>query len=476
MTTLIEKLKEVVALLQTIPNCRPVSVGGSVRDAIIYAGTSYMTKGTMVHALEQTGKDFDLEVFGTTSAAVFGALQKAGTRLELVGRAFPVYKVAGADIDISFPRRESKTGEGHTDFSIVVDPDFTFEEAALRRDFTCNAIGYDWNTDTILDPYLGRSDIKLGLLRPVSIKFKEDALRILRTFKFIARLGFSPTSCTVDYCKEMVESLSKYPRERVLPEWDDFILKGHHRYVFSAMDFLVKSGAIELYPELLAIIGVKQHPEHHPEGEVWNHTMHCLEYFMREVRPTLMNDEECLIIGYAVLTHDLGKAHTTNTLHGKITAYGHEDSPYPRKFLERLFDPANNWINEIEQLVKAHMRPVNLHNLKAGLPAIRRLNMAVNGRLDRLMSVVECDQGGRPPKPVKTDAIEWVLEQTKELKLAANQPIKPIVLGRHILTHLNLKPGMHYRPILDAMFEAQIEGKFNDETAGIDYLISHYRA
>ena len=470
--TQLTKLQEVVAVLQKLPDCRPVSVGGSVRDAIMHSGTKRILMG-----FESYCKDFDLEVFGATSAAVFNALQNAGIGLELVGRAFPVYKVRGFNIDIAFPRYENKTGEGHTDFSIVVDPSMTFEEAARRRDFRCNAIGYDWNSNTILDPWHGVDDIRDARLDPVSDKFLEDALRVLRCFKFIARLGFTPTTETLVQCARLSPTLKSYARERLRPEWDDFILHGEIENVKPAIQFLIETGtAAEVFPEIAALKGVEQNPHHHPEGDVLNHTVHCLEHFMGYVREKLADDRERLIVGYAVLTHDFGKPQCTFVEGGKIKAHGHEDTNHARKFLERLFDPADDIINQIEQLVKAHMRPVTLHNTKAGYPAIRRLNVAVNGRIDRLMAVVECDQGGRPPKLIDTTAILWVLERTKELKIDNNTVIKPIINGGHLLYHLQLKPGRHYGSILDEMFEAQLDGKFVDEESGIKHLVACYRA
>ena len=177
--TLIEKLKEVVTVLSALPGCSPVSVGGSVRDAVILGGTKNIES-----SLEFASKDFDLEVFGATSASVYAALKGADIDVELVGRNFPVYKVHGWEIDISFPRLETKTGDGHTDFSIVVDSGMTFKAGAERRDFSVNAIGYDWKTKTLLDPYNGIKDIeaKMHVLHPKTI---HTALGELKKHAFI---------------------------------------------------------------------------------------------------------------------------------------------------------------------------------------------------------------------------------------------------------------------------------------------------
>jgi tRNA nucleotidyltransferase (CCA-adding enzyme) len=100
---------------------RALVVGGFVRDRL----------------LGRPSKDLDLEVFGVPEAELAPMLAAIG-RVEPVGRAFPVYKLG--PIDVALPRRESKSGRGHTAFTVQGDPHMTFEDAARRRDFTMNAI------------------------------------------------------------------------------------------------------------------------------------------------------------------------------------------------------------------------------------------------------------------------------------------------------------------------------------------------
>src|SRR3982750_1247189 len=96
--------------------------------------------------------------FGIPQDALLPLLKSLG-RVEAVGQAFSVYKLG--DIDVALPRRESKTGRGHKGFTIDGDPTMTFDEAARRRDFTINAIGWDPLTDEYLDPFNGRGDLDL---------------------------------------------------------------------------------------------------------------------------------------------------------------------------------------------------------------------------------------------------------------------------------------------------------------------------
>src|SRR5262245_8710916 len=123
-------------------------VGGYVRDRL----------------LGLTSKDLDLEVFGIAPERLVELLARFG-RVEPVGQSFPVYKIGA--VDVALPRRESKTGRGHKGFTVVGDPEMSFDEAALRRDFTINAIGWDPLTDGYVDPCGGQADLAHRVLRVV---------------------------------------------------------------------------------------------------------------------------------------------------------------------------------------------------------------------------------------------------------------------------------------------------------------------
>ena len=116
----------------------PVIVGGAVRDWIM--GVPY--------------DDVDVEIFNIDSVEHLQFLLKPLGRLELVGRVFGVcrYKSPDGTVDFTMPRREHKIREGHAGFDVDLDPTLSFREAAIRRDFTMNAIGLDWLKNEVLDP------------------------------------------------------------------------------------------------------------------------------------------------------------------------------------------------------------------------------------------------------------------------------------------------------------------------------------
>ena len=218
---------------------------------------------------------------------------------------------------------------------------------------------------------------------------------------------------------------------------------------------------------LVAIIGCPQDKQWHPEGDVWVHTLHCLDAFAARKTGDAWED---LVVGLAVLCHDLGKpATTTHEADGHIRSLGHEaagEGP-TLSFLARLTNH-KELVESVVPLVLCHMRPRELMLGGAGDSAVRRLAKKV-GRIDRLARVDEADRWGRPPLiPDEPGGGQWLLERAAKLDVASNVP-QPIVLGRHVIA-AGLKPGPQFKEILAACFEAQLDGKFTDLAGGEKFL------
>ena len=237
---------------------RAYLVGGCVRDRL----------------LGHSPADFDMECFGISPD---GLLRILGERfeLDLVGASFGVIKLHGLGIDVATPRRETKLGMGHRAFETECDPGLTVREASARRDFTVNAIYEDPLTGEVIDPWCGRRDLRLRVLRHVGGHFCEDPLRVLRGMQFAARFDLAPAPETVDVCSEMTPE--NLPPERLFGEWEKLLTKGAR--ISRGLGFLRETGWLRYYPELQRLVGCPQDPEWHPEGDVWNHTLCCLDAF-----------------------------------------------------------------------------------------------------------------------------------------------------------------------------------------------------
>ena len=420
-------------------------VGGVVRDLTLGLPTG----------------DLDLEVFGLPAADLRATLEKEFA-LDLVGQSFGILKLRGLPIDIGLPRREAKIGLGHKGFEVASDPDMPLREAAARRDFTLNAVYLDPLQGTVEDPFGGLTDLAAGKLRHTSPAFAEDPLRVLRAMQLAARFDIEVVPETVALCRGIEpEGLTS---ERIFGEWTKLITLG--RVPSRGMTFLRDSGWLKYFPELEALIGVPQDPQWHPEGDVWVHTLHCLDAFAAEKTGHPWED---LVVGLAVLCHDLGKPDTTvRDDKGVIRSLEHEKRGVrvTEDFLGRMTSH-RKLLKEVTPLVAEHMRPTQLFQAEASDAAVRRLAARV-GRIDRLVRVARADVFGRPPLPADDyPAGDWLLEEARRLGIESRPP-EPLVLGRHLMA-LGRKPGPEFGRMLDRCYEAQLAGKFTTEEQGIRY-------
>ncbi len=420
-------------------------VGGTVRDLFI----------------QETPLELDAEVRGLSTERLIDCLQ-SHFPTDQVGKSFGVLKLKGLPVEIALPRTEIKTGSGHKGFSVEVDPNLPFEQAASRRDFTINAIGLDPLNGQIEDPYNGEKDIRNKTLRHVSSAFAEDPLRVLRGMQLAARFALKPTAETIDICQTI--GLEGLASERIFGEWKKLILQGVT--ISSGLKFLQQTKWLRFFPEIQALVNCPQDPKWHPEGDVWVHTLHCMDAFARK----RTGDEwEDLVVGLAVLCHDLGKPSTTKIGEdGRIRSPKHEplgEEP-TRNFLSQLTNQ-NDLIEQVVPLVRRHLSPRTFYNDQASDGAIRRLARQVT-RIDRLVRVAAADIAGRPPR--KDEFLEgpWLLRRAEELKVKDSAP-QAVIMGRHLIER-GLTPSPDFSHILEKCFEAQLDGEFTSEAGGLDFL------
>ena len=445
-----DEVRQVAELVRAAGG-RALLVGGCVRDRL----------------LGLSPKDFDVECFGISAPDLQAAL---GRRFDLdfVGASFGVLKLKRLDIDVALPRRETKLGLGHRAFEMEHDPTLTLEEASARRDFTVNAIYLDPLTDEVLDPWNGRADLDRRILRHVSPHFSEDPLRVLRGMQFVARFGLEPAPETIAVCRGMTpEGLAA---ERLMEEWAKLLVKGVK--ISKGLEFLRAVGWTRYYPELERLIGCEQDPQWHPEGDVWNHTLCCLDAFARERDERREAEDENLVVGLAVLCHDFGKPACTryDPVKRRIRSLGHDEAGVEPTlaFLRRLTNE-ERLLKEVPPLVRLHMRPFAMWKDRSSDSAIRRLAAKVV-RIDRLIRVAAADDAGRPPFPSEPEPLKWLAAQAERLRVADSAP-KPLVQGRDLIA-FGMKPGPEFGKILKAAYEAQLDGKFTDHEGGIKYVRS----
>ena len=417
---------------------RALIVGGWVRDTL----------------LGLPAKDADLEVFGLAADAVRRLLSRFGA-VNAVGESFTVFKVGG--LDVSLPRRDSKTGRGHRGFTVQGDPSMSIEEAARRRDFTVNAISYDPLTAEYLDPFGGRGDLLRRTLRAVDPSiFAEDSLRVLRAVQFAARFEFQLDPSTHRLCASI--DLGDLPAERIWGELEKLLL--HARRPSTGFRLALELGVIDqLFPELRALVNCPQEPEWHPEGDVWIHTLMVID----EARSRIddLDRARQLTVMLGAVCHDLGKPPTTAVIDGRIRSMDHEQAGVEpaAQLLGRLNVHSVNGYDvrgQVLGVVAHHLKPLAF--FKAAAPvsdgAFRRLAAKVD--LEMLARVAEADCRGRGGQ-FDCSGIGWFLERARALGVEHAAPA-PLLLGRHLLD-LGVPPGPRMGIILRQVYEQQLDGR-----------------
>lgn len=428
---------------------RALVVGGWVRD----------------RALGLDPKDLDLEVFGIPAADLRVLLERLG-RVDAVGESFTVYKVGG--LDVSLPRRESKTGRGHRGFTVEGDPQLSIADAARRRDFTINAMSWNPLTGETLDPFHGADDLTAGILRAVDPKtFADDSLRVLRALQFAARFNLTLDEGTRALCRTL--PLDDLPAERIWGEVEKLLLRAARPSIGLAL--ARDLGVVDhLWPELRALVDCPQEPEWHPEGDVWIHTLMVAD----EARGRLdgLDHPRAVVMMLSALCHDMGKPATTRVEDGRIRSKGHEEAGVApaTSFLDRLnihtldgYDVRRTVLG----IVAHHLKPTMFFKAPApvGDGAFRRLALKVD--LELLARFAKADCHGRTGT-FDCAAMDWFIERARALGVE-HQPPAPFLLGRDVLA-CGIRPGPRVGALLAQLYELQLDGKITTRDAALAAL------
>ena len=436
-------------------NAQAIVVGGAVRD----------------HFLELPCKDYDIEVYGLERIETLEEILSTYGSVNLVGKSFGILKFVheGEEYDFSFPRTEQKVDVGHRGFDVTCNGFLSFEEAALRRDFTVNALGYDVEKKAFIDPFGAKGDMKAKTLRHINAKtFVEDPLRVYRAVQFCARFGYTLAKETFELCSSMVEQgmLEELPKERLWVEFKKLLLKSKKPSV--GFELMRELGMTEKhFPELHALIDVPQSPVWHPEGDVWIHTLMCVD---KMVTLKTGNEKHDLKMMFAILCHDLGKATHTQVTPEKISAIGHEKAGLEptERFMYRLTNE-HDFIKSLFPLVEHHLAPSIYFRGGAKKSTIRRLATKVN--IEELVTVARADFLGRTTEASLKgvyEAGDWLLAQAKALDVY-NEPLLPLLQGRDLIA-LGLQPSKEFKELLNIVYEKQIEGMLKSKSDAIVYV------
>jgi len=328
------------------------------------------------------------------------------------------------------------------------------EEDAKRRDFTINALLLDPVTNEVLDYVGGRRDLEAGIIRAIgrpTDRFQEDKLRMVRAVRFAARFGYGIEASTFSAIRRLAPEIRQVSAERLRDELTKILTEGAARRGFELLD---ETGLLEqLLPEVARMKGVEQPPQFHPEGDVWTHTLIMLGMLRAGSPPTL---------AWGVLLHDVGKPPTFTPASGpngriRFDEHAEVGTRMVEEICARLRF-SNDDTAQIAGLVANHMRFKDATQMKpATLKRFVRLNeFSEHLELHRL----DCTSSHG-----QLDNYEFVRKFIAETPPEEVRPPR-LVTGDDLIA-LGYQPGPPFKAILEAIEEAQLNGKISTREAAL---------
>lgn len=414
-------------------------VGGSMRDALLGRPHDDLDFATDAHP-EQIR-----EVVEEWADAVF-----------TVGQAFGTIGVVrnGHVHEVTSFRSEVYRNDSRKPVVRFTDD---LETDLSRRDFTVNAMALQLPEPMLVDPYGGLADLNEKILRtPLApeISFSDDPLRMLRLFRFMATLKFTPDPATLRAVVDMHTRMAIVSAERIRVELSKLLTAPRPS---TALRGLVRAGlAGEIIPELPAL-GMEQDPVHRHK-DVLAHTLAVVD-----------KTEPKLELRLAALLHDIGKPATRAFGEGGATFHHHEvvGARMARERLTALRFP-KQVVDDVAKLVFLHLRP---HTFKMGWTdsAVRRYVRDAGPLLDDLNQLIRCDVTTR--NELRAKRIRQTIDELEEriADLGAREELaalRPPIDGHQVMGFLGLPPGPLVGEVMRMLLEHRIEhGPYEAEEA-----------
>jgi poly(A) polymerase len=425
-------------------------VGGCVRDLL----------------LGREPKDYDVatDAMPRQVMAVFPETYAVGEQFGVVLVPAPETERAGENSGTHSHAVEVATFRSDIGYSDGRHPDEVRfsknpKEDVERRDFTINGMLLDPVSEEVLDFVGGRKDLEAGIIRTIGApqkRFGEDKLRMLRAVRFAARFKYEINPATFAAIQNSAEQIRVVSRERVRDELTRMLTEGHARRAFLLLD---ESGLLrQVLPEISAMKGVEQPPEFHPEGDVFVHTLLLLDYLPHPCPMTL---------AWGALLHDVGKPPTFRVAE-RIRFDGHVDVgvKMAEAICERLRF-SNEETAQILALVDNHMR----------FGDAMRMNQSTLKKFMRLpwfeehmaLHRADCLASHR-----NLTTYDFLRKKMEEIPPETMRP-KPLVTGDDLIAEGHT-PGPKFREILNAVEDAQLEGRLASRDAALDFVRREFPA
>jgi poly(A) polymerase len=416
-------------------------VGGCVRDIL----------------LEREPADYDVATDATPDQ-----VQRIFPRSLSVGAQFGVIVVLDDSLENDLAQVEVATFRSDVGYSDGRHPDRveyanSAEEDVRRRDFTINGLLLDPQTSEVLDFVEGQKDLAAGVIRAIGDpmrRFGEDKLRMLRAVRFAARFGYQIEAATKSAIETLAGQITQVSAERTRGELTKILTEGAARRGFELLD---QTGLLaQVLPEVARMKGVQQPPQYHPEGDVWVHTRMMLEAIPAGTPETLV---------WGVLLHDVGKPPTFTPPSGpgdriRFNEHAEVGTRMAEAICRRLHF-SNEETDQIAALVANHMKFKDVLQMKAA--TLKRFV-----RLDRFDEHLELHRLDCISSHGSLENYDFTRRFIAETPPEQVRP--PRLLTGDDLKQLGLAPGPAFKTILEAVEDAQLEGRIADHAEAIEMV------
>jgi len=303
----------------------------------------------------------------------------------------PVYTILWKGYNFDLAKFREDSGDIGRQNNVSSETD-SFEADTQRRDLTINSFGLDEHGN-IVDYQGGLEDLKNKIVRAVGDakkRFMEDATRILRVFRFAAKMDFDieeKTKRAAIELKHLLQDPKAISQESISKEFFKSAKSG--KTLANFLKKLQDTGILhDILPEFTSMEGFMHSPIHHPEGnsEVLGHIYECLH----------VSPYKDPVINLAVMLHDFGKATTKGAKEdGTPTYHGHEAAGVP--IVENIFKRlrfAELSPQDKKNILAAVDKHMLIHNLdKLNIKTLTKLIQSPSWEI--IKAVGYCDEASR---------------------------------------------------------------------------------
>jgi tRNA nucleotidyltransferase (CCA-adding enzyme) len=433
-------------------NFEAYMVGGCVRDVL----------------LKKNPKDWDITTNAKPEELL--AIFMEGKYENIFGTVlYPIRDISGEVIDIV----EITTYRSEQGYMDRRHPDEVFFEDKIdkdleRRDFTVNAmaLGFTENENLskekypeienhifelkdglfLIDLFGGQKDLKAKILRAVgepSVRFREDALRMVRSVRFMCELGFEIEPKTLRAIKALAGNIKFVSKERLRDELIKILASD------SAYDGIMKLYDCKLLQYII--------PELERGVDTTQNRHHIYTVFKHSVLSLKNCPSKDWRVRFASLLHDIAKPETKRIINGDATFYNHDiiGAKIAGKIMQRL-KFSNKDQEKVVNLVRYHMFYYNVGEVTES--SVRRLIVKVGvENLKDLIDVRIADRLGSgvpKAKPYKLRHLEYMMEKVR------TDPISVKMLeidGIKIMELIKCEPSPKIGAILDVLLSEIID-------------------